>query len=452
MRSCIAAPSVALAAPALALALALVPGCGTSSSDAAPASGVPATEQITVFVVEPQDPAAARTVPKALSGAKVVADFADGFRSSGATDADGRVLLAATDTTKPFSVMAYTPRHTIQVYSGLTVARTGLLPMSGAYFPAASSSDVVVTLIPLASSQETVRLSGALKNTAAEGDTVSLTTWSLISPAGTFKGGDSAYRIAIPEGVPVSLIGAEWATSAAQGRVADQSFSQWFQVDVPAATADTTLDIDVAAATKLSPTKFQVTCEIPGGATGPFAGAKGYVRVTSIESGGLFIGSHSHTEPIADGATFSISGEYVQVPGIHAQYYAYTQNTDGSFAAKFARGYPADGTALTGLFSPLAVTPPASIDQPITIGPRPPGSIAEYQLFTKGGDMLLQLDDVDEGATTLLVPPLSVDAAAMLLAAMNGRVVSYAWSPDPEVGTGVFVHTVSSSRTFPVQN
>jgi hypothetical protein len=175
-----------------------------------------------------------------------------------------------------------------------------------------------------------------------------------MSPArGIFQSDASAYALDVKKGDALTVVAMEWTGPTQTARSFDETKHRFVKLEVPAQSADATLDLDLASGTPLTPVEITVTLKAPDASS--LGGAPGW-QVQSEKTGGLFfLGSRSKVSATAEtGNTFIAEGEYVAspIPDDAPHTFVYFPGGAGEFALVQKIGFPADGATYEALAFP----------------------------------------------------------------------------------------------------
>lgn len=341
-----------LATCALALAACSSSSSSSSSSGAVPPppgsdAGAPTTA-MTVWVFDrgPDLP------PAPLAGATVAVDPEGADRVEATSGPDGKAVVNADFSKGRATVTIAAPDHAPVT---LFAVRPNTPSPLGQTFFDKPATDVVVNLFQTTAAVDarTVKLSGSIVNKLAAGDRVNLNP----NRVGTlFDDTHGSYTLRAPKGKPFLLLGSEY-TFTQTSRSAQATIGKFFELQHDALAADTTLDIDIAAAPAVQTVTNKIHVALPGGASGPF-GAQGFARVNVLDAFGVvFPGVLQKSALSPDGNGFDCEVTVAQVDvGAPLVTNAVIQNPDGSATVHSELGVVADGSAIDGFLAPTAST------------------------------------------------------------------------------------------------
>jgi hypothetical protein len=378
----------------------------------------------TAYAVEPSYLSANQW--RGIAGASAFIELASGDRIGATSDADGKLVFHGVDFSGgPASVTTWAAGHLIATIFGVTPANVAKVPLPFPQF-AVGGKDMLLLMQPIGgSSAETVKLSGMLTGKLDPTNKVSL---SAAGGRGAFEDSRADYSLTVPKGQPLTLVAMEWKGGAVGITNWSETKLRWLRLDVPAQTADATVNLDLASATSLTSTKVAVNLSVP---TTSVIGGVPMWRVQSIESGIFFLGSRNVVTRNDDKFSYKADGEYVASPVASqtSMTYAVFPGFDGESAFVQRPGVPADGETITPLAIPGA-SPPVSIGGDVVLSNIDPAAVVVgVSVLNHRGPN----DDVDawqigslfgsEKPASIHIPSLPDDALAMLPIKPSARVI-----------------------------
>jgi hypothetical protein len=293
------------------------------------------------------------------------------------------------------------------------------------------------------------KISGAIKGTGA-GRLVSMTS----SVGGTFYNGpDDSYSIRVVPGKKGAFVVLEVDSMPWTGRTLAQNLVQWGQFDHPAVTSDTVLDLDFAAATKLTPKTLKFSLQIPGGASGPFgAESLGLANAYVGDLDGLSLAGVAATSaPSSDGTSIDGTMQYVEptVTGTPITVgRLIPSGATGGVSERYLDGAPKDGDVIKDFDPPMPVpTAKRTLADPLSFDGAAAGSDV-LLVYSKGnGETVFRFyvpNELLKSVTKL--PTLPADALAQLPPSMPVRFATLReW-----FRRGTAAHYQATSGPFPL--
>jgi hypothetical protein len=167
-------------------------------------------------------------------------------------------------------------------------------------------------------------------------------------------------------------------------------------------SGDAAIDIDLATATALTPTKIKGKMLIPGGNAGTLGGTSvGFVRVNTPTN--AFLGGTPKIDASADGSSFEYDCEGATILRNYV-----IQKQDGAASGLTFKGYPAEGESIEGFMAPPAISiQRQGIYDPIPLDGAPATSFARVNFTGAGNAVQWIVTTLGPGAKTLAPPRLS---------------------------------------------
>jgi hypothetical protein len=370
-----------------------------------------------------------------IAAAAVAVDDAKGKRLEKTTDAMGVAKFDIDWKQAPLAVTVYADGYI--VHSRLGIAQTDSLTFR------------MGLLTPPAPTAHTI--SGQVLNLAASGDVVTLTA----SINGSyFQNSGPSYSFDVYEDKPFSIYALDWVPGTQPKRGVAQTFKKWVQIDAPAPSTSTTVDVDFNAGTALTPVRTSGTIAIPGGATGPLSQSSFYGVVNDADSNWTsFLGAPTAADVNTDLAGFHFDFEYVKPASVTKPLTRYfLSNSNGSYSAKSDEAWPTDSPMITDL-PELPVVTNAASGLPLGTAPaftQPTGDwnmeLLIFSNFHRSTQKLLWFVEAQPG-TPLAAPalPTGADVNQVLTGTISGQIVLC--SP---ANTTQWCRHVTGSDPFPI--
>ena len=333
-------------------------GCGSSDSAppiaASPDAGVvetstpPApTGTLSILVASSGLPDPTTRLPKPFAGATVYLDPpGGGDRIEKTSGPDGVVTFTGLDWSKgTVDVFAWSSERVPIIGLGIGDPSTRVKSEDLYAF-----DGLVLSLYAKDSNPDFALVKGSISNKLDPSHVVTLAALQGGAPFQTKAG---TYSLRVPKSTPLSILTTEYEVAAAPPAL--QTLFRWTKHDLPAVTADATIPIDLGAGTVLTPVKTKRTLLVPGGITGPFAGATAYSYVIR-QNTQASIGYATAATPSADKASFAVDMEHVVLDGVVPVLFDYLQTTDGASTWATTGGYPTEGATISDFLLPPAIT------------------------------------------------------------------------------------------------
>jgi hypothetical protein len=231
----------------------------------------------------------------------------------------------------------------------------------------------------------TVELHGALVSKHDATSSIDLSA-SGVPQIGAVETTDATYVVRAPRSRPFFLLGHETHNVSNDANAVENDVFGSFRVDMPALDADTTRDIDIAKATKLTSRAVRVRAEFPRSPTSAFGvGTRGSATVVSADSE-LLVAPMKSARPNADGRAFDIEMSVAETdiaperPLTRVSIVA----SDGSRSVRLEPGIAADGTTFGDFLAPPFVTAnatPTALTDPIVIDDFPAGAELVMEVY-----------------------------------------------------------------------
>jgi hypothetical protein len=407
--------------PPLVASLAYLVACSSDASPP-PAAGVDAGsddvavqgESLTVLVVAMPSPPNGQ---KGFPGATVIFDKPGGERVETETGPDGLATLTGIDwSLGKASLTVFGPGTVVTSYVELT--KEGIAQLEGEFSATAGEPRRDLTVFAVRDESQNPKLTGKVSN--AVGNEILLST----SNGGQWQGGGGTYSMAVKPDTPFSIFSVEHTAPETQSvgpRGRETEIKRWAKIDHPAVTADTTFDIDLAAASPLVPTKVKGKLIIPGGDTGPLGGSSSALVFVHDDSGFGNVGLSSKVDLTADGSAFDFDLEYVPIEGGAFQTQAIIFVPDGSLSMAFTHATPAEGMVLDGFLPPpVVVETSRSLSEPFSFEGFPDGARPRITLVDSRGPRWFV--DCPRGTTSATLPVLEGAAKTALGKPTRGAI------------------------------
>ena len=234
----------------------------------------------------------------------------------------------------------------------------------------------------------TAELRGALTGKSGPTSSVDLSVQG-VRRLGSVETNGSSYVVRAPRGRPSFMLGhvSKPVVDDGVSRTFDPVKS--FRVEVAARATDSTIDIDLAAASALPTRLLHLRAEPPSGDGSPFgSGSRGSAAVVSADSD-LLLGPMRKAGASADGRAFDI--EIVSAQTDIAPERVLTRATlvapDGSRSVRVEQGVVADAAVWTDFVLPPTVVAPdasRSLNDPLTLDRFPPGADLTIEIGAGG--------------------------------------------------------------------
>ncbi len=303
-----------------------------------------------------------------LPDATVVFDKPGGERVEAKAGADGLVTFTGIDWSLGTAALTcFGPNAVVRSYVALTKAEmlrlTGSAP---ADVPSEPKRDLTVVIG--ANPPVFPKLRGTVTN--GSGDEVLLTATS--GGTNSARPPSAPYELGVGGGVPFSLIGLESSpvdVATVSGRGRELTAVRWTKTDRPALTADATFDLDLAAATALTPTKAKGKVVIPGGTGGVLGGSsRANLIVTtrdSVFAAALGVTTKADVDAAGD---FEAEIELVKLDAVKPVLRTFLELADGARSIADTEGWPSDGFVVDNLLAPpVVVETSRSLTEPFAV-------------------------------------------------------------------------------------
>lgn len=287
----------------------------------------------------------------------------------------------------------------------------------------------------------TVELRGALVGKRDATTSIDLSA-SGVSRLGSLETTEAAYSLRVPRGRPFFLLGHETKNLESAPTKLENELVGSFRIDVPALDADTTRDIDVAAAAKLDVRTVHLRADLPLGATSPFGtGTRCSGTVLSADSR-LLVAPIASALASADGHAFDL-GMFVAATDIAPERPLTRVSlvaADGSRSVRVEPGIVADATTMRDfLLPPLVVAgpAPAGLNEPITFDDFPAGAELAVEIYA--GPQLAWVitgpaRDASRARGPLTLPhPVEIRMPALVVASFSARTDRLDLAPRGEI-------------------
>jgi hypothetical protein len=277
-----------------------------------------------------------------IAGAKVALDDAMGKRVEAQSDAQGKHSFDVDWSKGPVAVTAYTDGDSLASYLGVD-KRDSLNVYLG--------SNTAPTTTP-----KTVM--GTISNKDMDTDDVTL---SASVQAGYFQDVSDNYTLRVDEDKAYQIYALDWVIGGKMhsGRGIAQTFNKWAQVDAPATSQSTTVNIDFATATALPASTASGSMTVPSPSATVLSKSRAYVTVTDLDSNySSFLGAPTWIDISSDKTQFQYDLNWVQPQAITkpvTQYYI--QGNGFAYTAKIDLAFPTAG-AIANLLEIPAVSSP----------------------------------------------------------------------------------------------
>jgi hypothetical protein len=202
--------------------------------------------------------------------------------------------------------------------------------------------------------------------------------------------------------VPAPFLGVEFTYASTSSTDFTQTFIKWFQVSLPG--RDGGAGINLQAATPLPTATASGTTLLPGGATGPFLGARPYAEVLGAPTNdlvrlGAWIGGMTSSVLNPDGASAAWTLEHVDAGSPAWLVPARTLielggGTGAPSSSMVVEGVPAPGRTFTLPLPPAAEVPigGARLPTPLALGPATAGAARGLRLQHRTGSLASSWD------------------------------------------------------------
>ena len=334
-----------------------------------------------------------------FAGATVALDAPGGGRREQVTDAMGQATFSDVDwTLGPADLVVHAP---------------GYVP--SALVDVHASDTNRCYLYP--SERPSTRLSGAVLHRAHPEDYVFVSASNAL--AGRYvPPGDDAYSLDLFDAAPITLLATEYAV-VVTGRNATIAHRAFAAVDLPAATADVTADVDMSRTLPMLSAHGHIN--VPSGASSAIATrSRAYVTVSTREASGAFVLGAFRTVAYDDASrVFEYTADYVQLPGASRGTVTttYSLMVGDENSQVTVAGYPTDGATIADLPASPAIVQPASdhaVHDPIVFSAPPSGGALAGIMIFSGGSLAYVVSAANARTTTLTPPrlPSTADESA----------------------------------------
>ena len=294
-----------------------------------------------------------------------------------------------------------------------------------------------------------VNVTGKVTGLANANDKVTLVSTAM----GNYDGVPASYTLREVSGHTATVVGVEHSGSWV-GRTLAQPLAQWFQLEHAPVTAPTTLDLDLSAASKLTPSKLKVHLEVTGGANGPLGGASvGYLVTQAGVNAPVVTGVPSASAPNADSSAFDLDVESVDPPKVTGPRWAiaYIFTGQNAFSMRTLDALPKDGDTVTGFEVPMTVPAKQLWADPVAFTGAPTAADAWVNLavLRANGDIIIRFMLPARHATpTLTLPKVPDDVMATVPATALAQI--FGMHGDLPAIRGYTSAYVTASRRFTI--
>jgi len=354
-----------------------------------------------------------------LAGAEVAFDPPGGGpRVIGTTAEDGHVTFEGDFTRGGAAVTVYEAEHVL--VSALQASPETARARANTIGKPESDLVIFAPRLDDALQRSTIAVRGALLSKRDPTSAIDLAA-SGIPRLGIATVTPTSYVLRAPSARPFFMIGHEAKNLVNEGGVVENDHVASFRVDVPASSADTTLDVDLARVTHLTTSTVRLRAELPQAANSPFlAGSRASALVVSADST-LLVAPIRNVHATADGRGFDLEMTVAQTdiaperPLTRASLSA----PDGSQAVRIEPGIVADGTTWNDFpIPPFVPEASRSLADPLPLDDVPENADLAVEIYA--GPQLAWLITGPPGGlrdkVVTLPPPLEIRLPALVAA------------------------------------